>query len=65
MHHGKYGSEKVRVLVTGHNGYVGTIMMPMLVEAGYDVAGLDSNLYEGSTFGNENKKPDFPEVKKI
>ncbi|MBC2707217.1 MAG: SDR family oxidoreductase, partial [ANME-2 cluster archaeon] len=54
----------MRVLVTGHNGYVGSIMMPMLVKAGYDVAGLDSNLYEESTYGLENEKLDFPEVKK-
>lgn len=64
MRHGKHGSEKMRVLVTGHNGYVGSIMMPMLVKAGYDVAGLDSNLYEESTYGLENEKLDFPEVKK-
>ena len=54
----------MRVLVTGHNGYVGTIMMPMLVNAGYDVVGLDTDLYEGSTFGNESIKHDFPELRK-
>jgi nucleoside-diphosphate-sugar epimerase len=53
----------MRVLVTGHNGYVGTIMMPMLIDAGYDVAGLDSNLYEASKFGEESKKYDFLEIK--
>ncbi|HWQ96045.1 MAG TPA: SDR family oxidoreductase [Candidatus Methylomirabilis sp.] len=54
----------MRVLVTGHNGYVGTVMMPMLIEAGYDVSGLDSNLYKGSTFGEMNKIRDFPEIEK-
>ena len=54
----------MRVLVTGHNGYVGSIMMPMLIKAGYDVAGLDSNLYEESSYGQEYEKLDFPEVKK-
>ena len=29
----------MRILVTGHNGYIGTVMTPMLLEAGYDVAG--------------------------
>jgi nucleoside-diphosphate-sugar epimerase len=53
----------MQVLVTGHNGYVGTIMMPMLIDAGYDVAGLDSNLYEASKFGEESKKYDFLEIK--
>jgi len=54
----------MRVLVTGHNGYVGTRMMPMLIAAGYDVAGLDSNLYKESTFGEEQKNIDFPEIRK-
>lgn len=42
----------MRVLVTGHKGYIGTILMPMLVERGHEVAGLDSDLYERSTFGD-------------
>ncbi len=46
----------MRVLVTGHNGYVGSIMTPMLVKAGYEVIGLDSNLYQRSTFGEEPPK---------
>lgn len=53
----------MRILVTGHNGYVGTIMMPMLMEAGHEVVGLDTNLYEGSTFGDDVERP-FPEVNK-
>ena len=50
----------MRVLVTGHNGYVGTILVPMLVDAGHDVVGLDTNLYEGSTFGEDNTTKDVP-----
>ena len=50
-------SEQMRVLVTGHNGYVGTIVVPMLVEAGHDVVGYDTNLYQGATFGEEPEKP--------
>ncbi|MCB8985180.1 MAG: SDR family oxidoreductase [Ardenticatenaceae bacterium] len=53
----------MRVLVTGHNGYVGTVMMPMLVAANHDVVGLDTNLYEGSTFG-EDVSRNFPEINK-
>ena len=52
----------MRVLVTGHNGYIGTILTPMLLEAGYDVFGLDSNLFEGCTFGDD--VPRIPEIKK-
>lgn len=53
----------MRVLVTGHNGYVGTVMMPMLIAGGHDVVGLDTNLYDGSTFGADVVR-DFPEINK-
>jgi nucleoside-diphosphate-sugar epimerase len=41
----------MRVLVTGHKGYIGTAMVPMLQAAGYEVVGLDSDLYRYSTYG--------------
>lgn len=43
----------MRVLVTGHKGYIGTVLVPMLMEAGHDVVGLDSDLYRSCTFGDE------------
>lgn len=54
----------MRVLVTGHNGYVGTIMVPMLVNAGHEVVGLDSNLFQGSSFGPEEERPRIEERQK-
>ncbi len=36
----------MRVLVTGHQGYIGLVLVPMLVERGHDVVGLDSGLFE-------------------
>ena len=30
------------VLVTGSEGYIGTVLVPMLIERGYDVVGLDT-----------------------
>ena len=39
----------MRVLVTGHRGYIGTVMVPKLLEAGHDVTGYDSDLYERCT----------------
>lgn len=39
-----------RILVTGHRGYLGSVMTPLLVEAGYDVAGLDTGYYDECTF---------------
>jgi nucleoside-diphosphate-sugar epimerase len=43
--HGRYGTRKVNVLVTGHDGYIGSIMVPVLQEAGYQVAGMDMFYY--------------------
>ena len=43
----------MRVLVTGHQGYIGTVLVPMLLERGYDVVGLDSDLFEDCTFGED------------
>jgi len=41
----------MRVLLTGHRGYIGCVMVPMLQAAGHDVVGLDSDLFEQCTFG--------------
>ena len=41
----------MRVLVTGHLGYIGTIMTPLLLKQGHEVVGLDSDLYSRCTFG--------------
>ena len=41
----------MRILVTGHKGYIGSVMVPVLARAGHDVAGLDSDYYEACTFG--------------
>lgn len=42
----------MRILVTGHNGYIGTILVPMLIAHGHEVVGLDSDLYKDCTFGD-------------
>jgi nucleoside-diphosphate-sugar epimerase len=43
----------MKVLLTGHNGYIGSVMSRMLREAGHYVTGLDTYLYEACTFGSE------------
>ena len=52
----------MRILVTGHRGYIGTVMVPMLLQAGHEVVGLDSDLYERSTFIDNISV--IPEIKK-
>jgi nucleoside-diphosphate-sugar epimerase len=49
-----------RVLVTGHNGYIGSILTGILTGAGHEVVGLDSFIFEDCTFGD-----DTPEVAAI
>jgi nucleoside-diphosphate-sugar epimerase len=41
----------MRVLVTGHLGYIGAVLTPMLSAEGFEVAGLDSDLFRGCDFG--------------
>lgn len=40
----------MRILLTGHDGYIGHVLTPMLLERGHDVTGLDSFLYESCGF---------------
>jgi nucleoside-diphosphate-sugar epimerase len=54
----------MRVLVTGHLGYIGTILTPMLAAAGYDVVGLDSDLYARCTFPPGGKILQVPTIYK-
>lgn len=41
----------MRVLVTGHHGYLGSVLGPVLRGAGHDVVGLDTFYYRGCDFG--------------
>lgn len=43
----------MRVLITGHNGYIGSVLGPMVRAAGHQVVGLDTFLFEGGTFGRD------------
>jgi nucleoside-diphosphate-sugar epimerase len=49
----------VRVLLTGHQGYLGTVMAPILAAAGHEVTGLDSGLFAGCVLGSLDV-PDAP-----
>jgi len=52
----------MRVLVTGHNGYIGSVMAPVLQAAGHDVVGLDSFLFADCTHGSAT--PEVPAIRK-
>ncbi|MGB0716270.1 MAG: NAD-dependent epimerase/dehydratase family protein [Phycisphaerae bacterium] len=41
----------MRVLVTGHRGYIGSVLTCILRHARFDVVGLDCDLYGDCTFG--------------
>jgi nucleoside-diphosphate-sugar epimerase len=43
----------MRVLITGHDGYIGTVLAPIVRDAGHDVVGLDACLFEGCSLGPE------------
>ena len=45
----KKESLRKRVLVTGHHGYVGSVLAPRLLQAGYDVVGLDVDYFHQCT----------------
>lgn len=50
----------MRVLLTGHRGYIGSVLTTMLLDHGHDVVGLDTDWFERCTFTGT-----IPEVKSI
>jgi nucleoside-diphosphate-sugar epimerase len=52
----------MKILLTGHKGYIGAVAGPILQSAGHDVVGVDSDLFAGCDFG---KAPEpIPEINK-
>lgn len=52
----------MRILLTGHKGYIGAVAGPILRSTGHEVVGLDADLFEGCDFGE--RPPEIPEVRK-
>jgi len=42
----------MRILVDGDRGYLGAVLVPMLLRAGHQVEGLDAGWYDGCDFGS-------------
>ena len=43
----------MRVLMTGHDGYIGAVLAPFLVAEGHEVVGLDTRYYRDCGFGDD------------
>ena len=54
----------MKVLVTGHLGYIGSVMVPVLLGAGHDVVGCDSDLYERCTYEAGGSVAAVPTIRK-
>lgn len=52
----------MRVLLTGHQGYLGTVMAPRLTAAGHEVIGLDSGLFTDCLLGPAPAAPQGHQV---
>ena len=49
-------------MVTGHLGYIGTVMVPLLQAEGHEISGLDSDIFKECTF--MGKIQDVPNIRK-
>ncbi|ORB60849.1 NAD-dependent dehydratase [Mycobacteroides saopaulense] len=47
----------MKVLITGHQGYLGTVMSQVVADSGHEVVGLDSGLFAGCVLGPELADP--------
>lgn len=47
----------MKVLVTGHQGYIGTVLVPLFQSAGHEVVGLDSGLFAREALGPMPEEP--------
>lgn len=52
----------MRVLLTGHNGYIGAVAGPLLQAAGHEITGLDTDFFEDCRFGASDGN--FPAIRK-
>ncbi|HWP39582.1 MAG TPA: NAD-dependent epimerase/dehydratase family protein, partial [Tepidisphaeraceae bacterium] len=54
--------QRMKILVTGHLGYIGTVLVPMLLRRGHEVAGMDADWYSRCTFGDPGQIAEVPNM---
>jgi nucleoside-diphosphate-sugar epimerase len=54
----------MRILVTGHDGYIGSVMVPMLRAAGHDVVGFDADFFEPCLLAGLPAQIPVPSIRK-
>lgn len=52
----------MKILLTGHKGYIGAVAAPILRSAGHEVVGLDTDLFARCDFGTDLQE--IPELRK-
>jgi len=54
----------MRVLITGHLGYIGTVLTPMVAKAGHEVIGYDADIFERCTYQAGGEILTVPSIRK-
>jgi nucleoside-diphosphate-sugar epimerase len=54
----------MRVLVTGHHGYIGSVLVPLFLAAGHEVVGLDTDLFEDCLLPGQPAPPEVPSLRR-
>lgn len=54
----------LRILITGHLGYIGTVLTPMVVQRGHAVVGYDSDLFASCTYAGGGDIRAVPSIRK-
>src|SRR5579872_1239243 len=52
----------MKILLTGHKGYIGAVAAPILLAAGHETIGLDTDLFAGCDFGEPAEE--IPQIRK-
>jgi len=59
------GAKITNLLITGNEGYIGSIMTPYLQNQGYHITGLDIGIFKHAEFAGPRHKPDHQIYKDV